>query len=167
MWQDLCKEEELLLWKYFKGKKLQKGLISLSFSHKLDPKCFYRKCERSLGSVGKQLHPTLFTLILTPGATNEYPVFPRLSQPLLVSQILQVLSHLHGPLLDSLQYVHILHVLGSPEQDTAVQMWPCQCWEKGKGHLPWPTGTALPMQPRRLFAFLYSLLAAEVRLLVL
>lgn len=145
MWQDLCEEEEMLLWKYFKGKKLQKELISLSFFHELDPKCFYRKCERSLGLVGKQLHPTLFTPILTPRPTNEYPVFPRLSHPLLVSQMLQVLSHLRGPLLDLLQYVHVLPVRGSPEQDTAVQMWPCQYWEKGKGHLAWPTGTALAM----------------------
>lgn len=38
-----------------------------------------------------------------------------LSQPLFLLHVLQSLSHLSGPLLDSLQYVHVLLFLGSPE----------------------------------------------------
>jgi len=50
----------------------------------------------------------------------------QLPQSLLVCQIIQAPNHLHGPSLGSLQYVHVLLVLGSPEMDTALQMWPPQ-----------------------------------------
>lgn len=42
-----------------------------------------------------------------------------LSQPLLTCQIQQALNPLCGPLLDTLQYVQVSRVLGSPEVDTA------------------------------------------------
>jgi len=58
--------------------------------------------------------------------------------------MLQSLHHLGSPLLDSLQCVCASLVLGSPELDTAPQMWPLPCCAEGKDHLPWPAGNALP-----------------------
>lgn len=112
--QDLCKEEELLLWKHFKWKNFQKGLISL-WVFSLDSKCWCRMPERILGLLGKLLHPTLFTLIPTLRETREHLVFSRLSQLLLVCQTFHVLNHPHGPLSDSLQFVHTFLAPGSPE----------------------------------------------------
>lgn len=50
---------------------------------------------------------------------------PQLSQLLLISHMFQSLNHLRGPSLDSLQYVHISLVLGSPRTGG-----------DGKKHLP-------------------------------
>jgi len=51
----------------------------------------------------------------------------QLSHLLLIGDILQSLNHLYGPSLDSLQYVHVSLVLGSPELDTVLQVWRHQC----------------------------------------
>lgn len=56
--------------------------------------------------------------LLSPGWTSQ------LSQPFLIGEILQLLYHLCGSLLESLQYVHISHELGSPKLGTAFQVWP-------------------------------------------
>lgn len=40
--------------------------------------------------------------------------------------MLQALHHLHGFSLDSLPYVHVSLVLGSPELNTEFQLWPHQ-----------------------------------------
>jgi len=45
-------------------------------------------------------------------------------QPLTMGEILQSFSHLYGPSLDSLQYVDVSLVFGSPELSTVLQMWP-------------------------------------------
>ena len=58
--------------------------------------------------------------------------------------MLQYLNHLSSSSLDSLQYVHVSLVLGSPELDTLLQMWLLQCWVEGKDHLPWPAGNTPP-----------------------
>lgn len=47
----------------------------------------------------------------------------QLSQPLLIQQMLQSLSHTCGLLLDLLLYVHVCLVVGIPELDPAIQ--PC------------------------------------------
>ncbi|KAK4828308.1 hypothetical protein QYF61_025320 [Mycteria americana] len=49
--------------------------------------------------------------------------------------MLQSINHLHGPSLDSLQYVHVSLVLGSSALDTVFQ---------GKVHLPQPAGNTPP-----------------------
>lgn len=46
----------------------------------------------------------------------------QLSQPLFVWRMLQSLSHLHGPLLDLLQYVPVWFILGSPALDPKFWM---------------------------------------------
>ena len=51
---------------------------------------------------------------------------PQLSQPLLTEEMLQSTNHLCGPVLDLLQYVYIPLVLGSPELNLALLMWPHQ-----------------------------------------
>ncbi|KAK4827433.1 hypothetical protein QYF61_017990, partial [Mycteria americana] len=48
----------------------------------------------------------------------------QLSQPFLIAEILQFLHHLSGTLLDTLQDVPVSLVLGSPELDPELQMWP-------------------------------------------
>ena len=47
----------------------------------------------------------------------------------------QLLNHLNVLLLNSLQYLHISFVLGSPEMNTVLQVWPHQFWAEGKDHL--------------------------------
>lgn len=41
---------------------------------------------------------------------------------------LLVLNHLHGPVLDSLEYVHVSPVPGCLELEPVMQVWPPQCW---------------------------------------
>ena len=60
------------------------------------------------------------------------------SQPFLTCEVLQSLHRPCGPLLDTLQYVHVSLEPGSPELGPALQLWPHQCWVVGKDHLPWP-----------------------------
>lgn len=55
--------------------------------------------------------------------------------------MLQSLNHVHGPLLDLLQYVAISVVLGSSALDPTVQM--CLTRAEGKDHLPQPVGDTL------------------------
>lgn len=43
----------------------------------------------------------------------------------------------------SLQCVSIFPVLGSPELDPELQLWPHQCWPEGKDHPLWPAGYIL------------------------
>lgn len=50
----------------------------------------------------------------------------QISQPLLVSDILQFFNHLNCPLLDLLQYLHVSLGLRSPELAPALQVRPCQ-----------------------------------------
>jgi len=51
----------------------------------------------------------------------------QLPQPFIMGEMLQSLNHLCGPLLDSLQHVHVCLVLRNPELDTELQAWPHQC----------------------------------------
>lgn len=72
----------------------------------------------------------------------------QLSQPYSTEEVLQSLDMFVTLCwLDSLQYVPTFVLLKSPEQATALQMWPHQCWVKGWcgfPGLPWPAGNALP-----------------------
>jgi len=56
--------------------------------------------------------------------------------------MLQFLNPVHGTSLDSLQYVHVSLILGSPELDTVLQVWPPVLIEV-KDRLPQPAGTTL------------------------
>lgn len=46
---------------------------------------------------------------------------------LLIAEPLQASQHRHGPLLASLQCVHVPLVLGGPELDTVLQVQPHEC----------------------------------------
>lgn len=59
------------------------------------------------------------------------------------NEMLQSINHLSVPLLGFLQQLRNSHVLGRPELDLALQMWPQQCWGKGKDHFPQPVGSTL------------------------
>lgn len=48
------------------------------------------------------------------------------SQPFLIAEALQSLCHLHGHILDSFWYDHVFLVLGSPELNAVLQVWPHQ-----------------------------------------
>ena len=67
----------------------------------------------------------------------------------------QSLSHLLGPALNSLQYVDVFLVLGSPELDTLLQVWSLQFWVEGKGHLSWPASDAFPTVVWYTFSLLF------------
>lgn len=58
--------------------------------------------------------------------------------------MLQSLNYLHCPSLDLLRNVHAFLVLGSHENDLALQMWLHQCQVDGKVHLSQPSGNAFP-----------------------
>lgn len=58
---------------------------------------------------------------------------------------------LSGPLLDSLQHVYVLLVLGSPEVGRVLPMWPHQCWKDGKDHFCWPD-SILPNAAQNILA---------------
>lgn len=69
-------------------------------------------------------------------------------------QMLQVLHHLHGPLLDSLQHVHLSLVLRSPGLDTNLQMCLTSAEQRTKIISPDLLATPFLMQSRELMAFL-------------
>lgn len=74
------------------------------------------------------LHPPLrylYTLIRPSLLQAEQS---QLSPPFLTREMLHSLHHLCSLSLDSLQYVHLFLVLGSPEMDSALRLWPYQCW---------------------------------------
>ena len=70
--------------------------------------------------------------------------------------MLQCLRHLHGPLLDSLQDVHLSLVPGSPEPDTVPQVWHHQCQVERKDHDLSLLAKLLLMQPRTPLVFLVA-----------
>ena len=86
----------------------------------------------SLGTTEKSLAPSSlhppfrysYTLTRSPEPSLLQAEQPQLFQPFLTGEMLQSLHHLSGPSLDSLQYVHISLVLGSPALDTVLQVWP-------------------------------------------
>ncbi|PKU38985.1 hypothetical protein llap_10711 [Limosa lapponica baueri] len=88
----------------------------------------------SLDTTGKSLAlfyvPSLQVFISIEKISPEPSLFQaeqsQLSQPFLVGEILQTLQHLCGPLLGSLQYVHVSLAMDNPELDTVLQVWPHQ-----------------------------------------
>lgn len=71
--------------------------------------------------------------------------------------------HHHGrPLMDSLQYVHVPLLLGSPALDRVLQVWPHQCRVEGKDHLPWPAGNTLANAAEYTIIFLCWLMFSLV-----
>lgn len=77
---------------------------------------------------------------------------PQCTQPVPRQEMLQSFNHPCSPSLDSLQYVHVSHILGSPELDTGLQMVPHQCWLEGQDHMPQPAGSAFPDTAQTLLA---------------
>lgn len=57
-----------------------------------------------------------------------------LHQSLFAYHLVHAPYKLGEPTLDSLQYVHIFLVLGSPKLDPALQMWPHKCCVDGNNH---------------------------------
>jgi len=51
----------------------------------------------------------------------------QLSQAFIMGRMLQTPHCFRGPLLDSLQYVHVFISMDNPELDTVHQVWPHQC----------------------------------------
>ncbi|KAK4812888.1 LOW QUALITY PROTEIN: hypothetical protein QYF61_024244 [Mycteria americana] len=79
---------------------------------------------------------------------------PQLSQPVFIGEVLQPSDHLHGPPLDSLQQVHVLLMLGSPELDAVLQdfiPWYStkQIPEEAKVCFPEDQGSELAVHPPR------------------
>jgi len=64
----------------------------------------------------------------------------QVSQRLLTWEVLQPSDNLHGPSLDTLQQLHIFHVLGATGSDTVLQVGPHQGGTEGDSHLPHPAG---------------------------
>ena len=101
----------------------------------------------------------LYTLTWSPEPSLLWPEQSPLSQPPLIRQMLQALSHLCGSLLNLLQWVHVSLVLGSPALGTGLQACltrteqgershPLSCWQhyawcrlssccSHYGHIPW------------------------------
>lgn len=72
-------------------------------------------------------------------------------QSFLIQETLQSLTHFWGPSLGLLPYVHVFHICGSPEFDTALHMCSPHHWIKGKDHFL-QLATLFLMQPRKLLA---------------
>jgi len=97
------------------------------------------------------LHPAmhapfryLYTLIRFPPEPSLLQAEQsQLSQPFLIGEMHRTLHHLHGPLLNSIQYVHVRLVLRSPELDATVRVWPHQYGTEDKDHFPQPASSAL------------------------
>lgn len=68
----------------------------------------------------------------------------QLSQAFITEEILLSVHHLHGPVLDSVQYIHVSFVLRIPEMDSALLMCTNPCWAEGKGLFPLPGGKTPP-----------------------
>ncbi|KAK4817241.1 hypothetical protein QYF61_005263 [Mycteria americana] len=67
---------------------------------------------------------------------------PQLSQPVFTGEVLQPSDHLCGPPLDSLQQVHVLLMLGTPELDAVLWVGSHESGVEGQDHLPRPAGHA-------------------------
>lgn len=66
------------------------------------------------------------------------------SQPLFTWKMLDSLNHLCGPFLALTLLQHIFLLLGNPDLDPALQMWPYQCWVKVKNHFPQLASNTFP-----------------------
>lgn len=72
----------------------------------------------------------------------------------LLGKMCQALNHLYSSSLKSLHEVHISLVLGEPSTRPDTQVWPHQCWAKGKNHQLYKSaGNHFLMQSRRLLSF--------------
>ena len=65
--------------------------------------------------------------------------------------MLESLNHVRGHSLDSLYYVNVSFVLGSPELVIVLQVWPHQCSVEGKDHLPQSAGYTPPSAAQDTF----------------
>ena len=77
----------------------------------------------------------------------------QLSQPVFIGLVLQTSEHPCGPLLDPLQQLHILLVLGTPDLDTVLQMGLARCPSQKGQPPPSPCWSLLLMQLRVPLAF--------------
>ena len=66
---------------------------------------------------------------------------PQLPQPVLVGAVLQPSNHLRGVALDLLQHIHVLLMLGAPE-DAGLQVGSHESGVKEQNPLPRPAGHA-------------------------
>lgn len=89
-----------------------------------------------------------FQILLLIGKLSLSLPFSGLSSPrslsLLIGELFWSLNNLSGHLMGSFQYVHVSLVLGSPELDSALQVWLDQCWVKEKDHIPSSGISSLP-----------------------
>ncbi|KAK4816292.1 LOW QUALITY PROTEIN: hypothetical protein QYF61_014590 [Mycteria americana] len=67
---------------------------------------------------------------------------PQLSQPVLTGEVLQPSDHFRGPPWYSLQQLHVLLVLRTPELDAVLQVESHQSGVEGQNHFPQPAGHA-------------------------
>lgn len=80
------------------------------------------------------------------GDSPEPPLLQsQFSQPFLIGEVVHSHDHLGGHLLDFFQ---ISVVLGSPELDTVLQIWPHHCWGEGKDQFFFHASNKFLMQPR-------------------
>lgn len=91
------------------------------------------------GHCGESLAPStflaityLYTLIRNPGPSIPQAEQLQTSQPFLICQVLWSLNHLHSPVLDLLQKVHIILVLKCQELDLALQIHLTGAEDKGQ-----------------------------------
>lgn len=73
------------------------------------------------------------------------------SQPFQYLRCSRTLNHLCWTL-----YIHVFLVMGSPELELVLSMWPHQCWVEGKDYLPQPTGNTPPKAAQDTISFLCS-----------
>lgn len=99
------------------------------------------------------LHLLDFSQQKPPRPSLFQPEHSQLLQPLLISDS-SVCYYVCNLSLDSLQYVHISLVLGSPAQGKALQVSPQGASEKGNLPFPWPAGSALHQGNKEAVALL-------------
>ena len=111
------------------GRKLKPGSFPLNIRKYFFPVRVTEHHGIEPGSIFFTPSVQVFTDIdnITPEPSVLQTGQSQLSQPFLNGEMLQSLHHLHGPSLDSLQYVRVSLVPGSPELDPALQLWPPQC----------------------------------------
>jgi len=78
---------------------------------------------------------------------------PQLPQSFFIGKVLQPSEHPCCPALDPILHLHIFSVLGTPDQDTVLQMGPHKGRVEGDNPLPLPAATPLLMQPRIRLTF--------------
>jgi len=111
--------------------------------------------EKSLSLSSLPLPHQVFTHIeiTCPESSLVYGEQSQLTQPLRICQMFQYFSHLHGPLLDPVQHVHVSLALGSPELEPELQMGVTRTERRGRIISIYPLVMLYLVQSRRLWTF--------------